>query len=81
MLGIATQPLPVYLIILGSILIGMGLAGMFAIPSWLRHKMEIRRQRKTIQHMEQEIDRLAERTLDTSRAANPAPVAGETEES
>ncbi len=58
-LGLSTQPLPVYLLILGSIMIGMFLAGVLVFPGWIRMRMEMRRQRRTIEQMEQELGRLA----------------------
>jgi uncharacterized integral membrane protein len=57
--GLKTQPLPVYLLVLGSFTIGMLLASILVIPGWIRMRMEMRRQRKTIEQMEQELSRLA----------------------
>ena len=58
-LGLSTQPLPVYLLILGSLILGMILAGVLTLPGWIRMRMEMRRQRRTIDQMEQELNRLA----------------------
>lgn len=58
-LGLSTQPLPVYLLILGSLIIGMILAAVLTVPGWIRMRMEMRRQRRTINQMEQELARLA----------------------
>lgn len=58
-LGLSTQPLPVYLLILGSLIIGMILAAVLTVPGWIRMRMEMRRQRRTINQMEQELNRLA----------------------
>jgi uncharacterized integral membrane protein len=58
-LGLSTQPMPVYLLILGSIMIGMFLAGVLVFPNWIRMRVEMRRQRRTIEQMEQELNRLA----------------------
>ena len=59
-LGLSSQPLPVYLVILGSIMVGMLLAGILVIPGWIRMRVEMRRQRRTIEQMEQELSRLAD---------------------
>lgn len=58
-LGLSTQPLPVYLLILGSIVIGMFLASILVLPGWIRMRVEMRRQRRTNEQMEQELTRLA----------------------
>ncbi|GEM_PF-3345187 len=58
-LGLSTQPLPVYLLILGSIVIGMFLASVLVLPGWIRMRVEMRRQRRTNEQMEQELTRLA----------------------
>ncbi len=58
-LGLSTQTLPVYLLVLGAIMIGMFLAGILVLPGWIRMRMEMRKQRKTIEQMEQELSRLA----------------------
>jgi uncharacterized membrane protein YciS (DUF1049 family) len=58
-MGLATQPLPVYLLVLGSLLAGMVLASILVLPGWIRMRMEMRRQRRTIEQMEYELNRLA----------------------
>ena len=58
-LGLSTRPLPVYLLTLGSLILGMILAVVFTLPGWIRMRMEMRRQRRTIAQMEQELNRLA----------------------
>ena len=58
-LGLSTQPLPVYLLVLGSLIIGMLLASILVLPGWIRMRLEMRRQRKTIEQMEQELSHLA----------------------
>jgi uncharacterized membrane protein YciS (DUF1049 family) len=59
-LGLSTQPLPVYFVVLGSIIVGLFLAGVLVIPGWIRMRVEMRRQRRTIEQMEQELNRLAD---------------------
>ena len=76
-LGLSTQPLPVYLLVLGALIIGMLLASILVLPGWIRMRMEMRRQRKTIEQMEQELSRLAAIAPDKSKSA----YANESEES
>jgi uncharacterized integral membrane protein len=71
-LGLSTQPLPVYLLILGSLIIGMLLASIWVIPGWIRMRLEMRRQRKTIEQMEQELSRLASIVPDRTKSERPA---------
>jgi uncharacterized integral membrane protein len=66
--GLSTQPLPVYLLVLGSLTTGMLLASLLVIPGWVRMRMEMRRQRKTIEQMEQELSRLASIAPDSTKA-------------
>lgn len=57
-MGLSTDPLPVYLLLLAALMLGMVLATMFTIPAWIRMKMELRRQRRTIEEMEEDLNRL-----------------------
>ena len=68
-LGLSTQPLPVYLLVLGALIIGMLLASILVLPGWIRMRMEMRRQRKTIEQMEQELSRLAAIAPDKIKSA------------
>ena len=78
-LGLSTQPLPIYLLILGSLIIGMILAAVLTLPGWIRMRMEMRRQRRTINQMEQELNRLA--SMAPNRPSSDKSIhAGEIEE-
>jgi uncharacterized membrane protein YciS (DUF1049 family) len=66
-LGLSTEPLPVYLLILASLVFGMILTGVMTLPGWIRLRMEMRRQRRKIEQMEQEINRLASTTLNPTQ--------------
>jgi len=79
-LGLSTQPLPVYLVVLGSIMVGMFLAGVLVFPGWIRMRVEMRRQRRTIEQMEQELNRLAATAPDRAKSDKVA-YADELEES
>jgi uncharacterized integral membrane protein len=79
-LGLSTQPLPVYFLILGSVIIGMLLAGILVLPGWIRMRVEMRRQRRTLDQMEQELNRLAALAPDRAKSDKVA-YADELEES
>ncbi len=65
-LGLSTAPLPVYLLVLGSLIVGMFLAGLLVLPGWIRMRIELRRQRRTIEKMEEELTQMASRLPDTA---------------
>jgi uncharacterized membrane protein YciS (DUF1049 family) len=56
--GLATPPLPVYQLVAGAFIAGMFLVGLMIFPEWIRMRLELRRQRKTLQRMEDEMARL-----------------------
>ncbi|MBI3611130.1 MAG: LapA family protein [Nitrospirae bacterium] len=56
--GLATPPLPVYQLVSGAFIAGMLLAGLLIFPEWIRMRLEIRRQRKSLQRIEDEMARL-----------------------
>ncbi|MEK6684200.1 MAG: LapA family protein [Nitrospirota bacterium] len=62
--GLATPPIPVYQLVAGAFIIGMLLTGLMVFPEWIRIRLELRRQRKTLQRMEEEMAHL--------RPPNPA---------
>ena len=55
-MGITTPPIPVYQLVGGALILGMALAGIFIFPEWLRLRLEVRRQKKTLRRLEQELD-------------------------
>ncbi len=56
--GLATPPLPVYQLVAGAFIAGMFLVGLMVFPEWIRMRLEIRRQRKSLQRIEDEMARL-----------------------
>ena len=56
--GLATSPIPVYQLVAGAFIIGMLLTGLMVFPEWIRIRLELRRQRKTLQRMEEEMAHL-----------------------
>lgn len=57
-LGFSTPPVPVYQLVAGAFIIGMLLAGILIFPEWIRMRLELKRQRKALQRVEEEIQRL-----------------------
>ena len=57
-LGLSTPPIPVYQLVAGAFIVGMFLTGILIFPEWLRLRLELRRQRKALQRMEEEMGRL-----------------------
>ena len=57
-LDLATPPIPVYQLVAGAFIIGMLLTGLLVFPEWIRMRLEIRRQRKSLQRIEDEMARL-----------------------
>lgn len=58
LMGYATPPIPVYQLVAGAFITGMLLTGLLLFPEWIRMRLEIRRQRKSLQRIEDEMDRL-----------------------
>ncbi len=78
-LGLATPPMPVYQLITGAFIIGMLLTGLLVFPEWIRMRLEIRRQRKALQRMEEEMAHL--RPPNPAMSSKPREAAAEGEES
>jgi len=58
LLGYATPPIPIYQLVAGAFLVGMVLTGLLIFPEWIRMRLTIRRQNKSLQRIEEEMDRL-----------------------
>ena len=58
-MSLSTQPLPIHVIILGSVVVGLFLGAVLALPAWFSLRSHIRRQRRTIEQMDEELDRIA----------------------
>ena len=58
LLGYSTPPLPVYQLVAGAFIGGMLLTGLLIFPEWIRMRLELRRQRKALQRIEEQMDRL-----------------------
>ncbi len=53
--GVTTRPVPVAWLIAGAFAVGLVLGWLFVLPSWIRLKLELRRQRRTQNQMEEEL--------------------------
>ncbi|MBI3811585.1 MAG: LapA family protein [Nitrospirae bacterium] len=56
--SLATPPIPVYQLVASVFILGMLLTGLMIFPEWVRMRLEIRRQRKSLQRIEDEMARL-----------------------
>jgi lipopolysaccharide assembly protein A len=56
--GYSTPPMPVYQLVAGAFIVGMVLTGLLIFPEWIRMRLTIRRQNKSLQRIEEEMDRL-----------------------
>jgi uncharacterized integral membrane protein len=56
--GLASPPIPVYHLVIGAFITGMLLTGLMLFPEWIRMRLEIRRLRKSLQRIEDEMARL-----------------------
>lgn len=55
--GVTTRPIPVALTLLGAFAVGAIVAVILTLPGWITTRLELRRQRKTIRLMEEELSR------------------------
>jgi len=53
--GVATRPMPVTWLIAGTFAAGLLLGWLFMLPSWVKLRLELRRQRRTQDRLEEEI--------------------------
>ncbi len=61
--GMETDPLPVYLIVLGSFLIGLFFSGLLFLPGWIRSMLDRRKKSKRIEQLEIDLDKMRSETL------------------
>lgn len=58
LMGYTSGPIPVYQLVAGAFTVGMLLSGLLVFPEWIRMRLELRRQRKALHRIEEEMDRL-----------------------
>jgi uncharacterized integral membrane protein len=61
--GVHTEPIAVYLIVIGSFLLGAVFAALMTFPGWLKLKLDRRRQSKRIAQLETDLDRIRTEAL------------------
>ena len=71
--GVHTEAVAVYLIVIGSFLLGAVFAALMTFPGWLKLKLERRRQSKRIAQLEADLDRIRTETLKTTAPPFPSP--------
>ncbi len=69
--GISTPPIPLHLLLPGAILGGLLLAVLFLLPGWIRMALEVRRQARTIERLEEDLQRSLSGTADRPPASPP----------
>ena len=79
LLGYTSAPIPVYQLVAGAFIVGMLLSGLLIFPEWIRMRLELRRQRKALQRIEEEMDRY--RPPSPVMSSRNREAAGEGEES
>src|SRR3972149_4549211 len=53
--GVTTRPVPAAWLITGAFAVGLVLGWLFVLPGWIRLRLELRRQRRTQDRMEEEL--------------------------
>lgn len=64
-------PVPAYLIVIGSFLVGILFAVLMTFPGWLKMKLEKRKLTKRIEVLETDLDHLRAETLKVSGPRHP----------
>lgn len=67
-----TSPLAVYLIVIGSFLVGILFAALMTFPGWVKMKLERRKLAKRIEALESDLDHLRSEALKVSTARYPS---------
>lgn len=56
--GLSTSPLPVYQVVLGTFVVSVFLIGLMLFPEWIQMRLKLRRQRKALERLEEELIQL-----------------------
>jgi uncharacterized integral membrane protein len=75
--GVHSEPIPIYLIVIASFLLGTTFAALMVFPGWIKLKLERRRLAKRIEQLEVDLDHLRSEAL---KLSTPAPYSSETDE-
>jgi len=76
-MGYSTPPIPVYQLVSGAFIVGMLLTGVLIFPEWIRMRLALRRQRKALERIEEEMGRYRPETPVMSPRDREAPDEGE----
>ena len=71
-LGITTRPIPIAWLIAGAFAAGLVLGWLFVLPGWIRLKLELRRQRRAQDRLEEELG-LYRKTTSPGELKIPTP--------
>jgi uncharacterized membrane protein YciS (DUF1049 family) len=69
--GLSTQPIPVYQVVLWTFVVSVSLVGILLFPEWIKMRLQLRRQRKTLERLEEELTLL--KPSPPSEASGPQP--------
>jgi len=73
--GMETSPLPIYLIVLSSFLVGLFVSVLIFVPGWIRSMLDRRKKSKRIEQLEINIDKMRSETLkETTPVFPPAEI-------
>ncbi len=53
--GYESRPIHVYLLIVGAFLLGMVITVLLLLPEWVKNRLRLRRQERTLQRLESEL--------------------------
>ena len=67
--GLATEGVPVYILALGSFIVGMAAGIVMTLPSWMKDKLALRKHRKFLSRAEDELSRI--RSTGTRNTEDP----------
>jgi uncharacterized membrane protein YciS (DUF1049 family) len=56
--GVRSDLVPVYILALGSFVVGMAASILMMLPMWMRDKLELRKQRKSLSRAEDELSQM-----------------------
>jgi len=77
LLGYTSAPIPVYQLVAGAFILGMLLSGLLIFPEWIRMRLELRRQRKALQRIDEDMGRYRPPSPVMSSKDRPAMDEGE----
>ena len=55
--GLSTAPIPVYQVVVGTFILSGIVIILLLLPEWIKMRIKLRQQRKTLERVERELDR------------------------